>query len=51
MFWWFFRQFKQLQRVVTMALNPFTVYAKLKNWTLFSVASVLEVKIIHIKIV
>ncbi len=28
-------QFKQLQRVVTMALNPFTVYAKFKNWTLF----------------
>ncbi len=30
---------------------PLPCYAKLKNWTLFSVASVLEVKIIHIKIV
>ncbi len=27
------------------------MYAKFKNWTLFSVASVFEVKIIHIKIV
>ncbi len=26
-----------------MALKPFTLYAKFKNWTLFSVASVLEV--------
>ncbi len=43
-------QFKQLQRVVTMALNPLPLYAKFKNSTL-SVASVLEVKIIHIKIV
>ncbi len=38
----FFLQFKQLQRVVTMALKSFTLYAKFKNWTLFSVASMLN---------
>ncbi len=45
-------QFKQLQRVVTMALKSlYRVCEIKKKWTLFSVASVLEVKIIHIKIV
>ncbi len=39
----FFLQFKQLQRLLLWHWSPFTLYAKFKNWTLFSVASVLEV--------